>query len=55
MGDDVSEAELDQCKELFAFFDLNGDNSICAKEIGTVLRCMGQNPTDAEIQVGSCC
>ncbi|KAG1841451.1 calmodulin, partial [Suillus subalutaceus] len=37
-------------KEAFALFDIDGDGSITTKELGTVMRSIGQNPTEAELQ-----
>ena len=37
-------------KEAFSLFDKDGDGTITTKEIGTVMRSLGQNPTEAELQ-----
>ena len=37
-------------KEAFALFDKDGDGSITTKELGTVMRSLGQNPTESELQ-----
>merc|ERR1740117_1057809 len=42
--------ELEQCKENFSLFDVNGDGTITSKELGTVLRSLGQNLSQAELQ-----
>jgi hypothetical protein len=35
--------------EAFDIFDKNGDGVIAGKEVGPILRILGQNPTEAEI------
>ncbi|EPQ06863.1 Calmodulin [Myotis brandtii] len=42
-----TEAEF---KEAFSLFDKDGDGTITTKELGTVMRSLGQNPTEAELQ-----
>ena len=51
MGDEqLTNAQLAELKEAFSLFDKDGDGSITAKELGTVLRSLGQKPTEAELQ-----
>ena len=37
-------------KEAFSLFDKDGDGTITTKELGTVIRSLGQNPTEAEVR-----
>ena len=41
---------IPEFKEAFALFDKDGDGSITTKELGTVMRSLGQNPTESELQ-----
>lgn len=49
MTDELSPEELSNLKEAFSIFDKDGDGTITAKELGTVMRSLGQNPTDQEL------
>jgi|TARA_B110000008_G_scaffold256490_1_gene273949 calmodulin len=44
-----NEHERNQMKQAFALFDLDGNGFITNDELGTVLRKMGQEPTEEEI------
>ena len=37
-------------KATFAEFDSDGNGTISTRELGSALRCMGQNPTHSELQ-----
>ena len=41
---------VSEFKEAFSLFDKDGDGTITTKELGTVMRSLGQNPTEAELQ-----
>ncbi|CRK97025.1 CLUMA_CG010331, isoform A [Clunio marinus] len=45
----LTEDQVDELKEAFAIYDLDKDGLITTRELGTVLRQLGQNPTEAEI------
>merc|ERR1712080_692029 len=46
----LTSEELATFKEAFTVFDKNQDGTITTKELSTVMRSLGQNPTDAEVQ-----
>merc|ERR1712110_425104 len=50
MSDQLTEEQIQEFKEAFALFDKDGDGTITTKELGTVMRSLGQNPTEAELQ-----
>ncbi len=50
MTDQLSNEQITEFKEAFALFDKDGDGTITTKELGTVMRSLGQNPTEAELQ-----
>eukprot|EP01071_Lankesteria_metandrocarpae_P002214 Lankesteria_metandrocarpae@DN2164_c0_g1_i1.p1 len=50
MADELTESQIAEFKEAFALFDKDADGSITTKELGTVMRSLGQNPTEAELQ-----
>jgi len=50
MADQLTEEQIAEFKEAFALFDKDGDGSITTRELGTVMRSLGQNPTEAELQ-----
>uniref|UniRef100_H0VKV0 Calmodulin n=1 Tax=Cavia porcellus TaxID=10141 RepID=H0VKV0_CAVPO len=50
MADRLTEEQIAEFKEAFPLFDKDGDGTITTKELGTVLRSLGQNPTEAELQ-----
>ena len=46
----LTEEQISEFKEAFSLFDKDGDGTITTKELGTVMRSLGQNPTEAELQ-----
>ena len=50
MADQLTEEQIAEFKEAFSLFDKDGDGTITTKELGTVMRSLGQNPTEADLQ-----
>ncbi|KAL4571780.1 hypothetical protein LXL04_018545 [Taraxacum kok-saghyz] len=50
MADQLTDDQISEFKEAFSLFDKDGDGCITTKELGTVMRSLGQNPTEAELQ-----
>merc|ERR1712038_1503218 len=48
--DSLTGDDLATLKEAFTVYDKNNDGTITTKELSTVMRSLGQNPTDAEVQ-----
>lgn len=45
----LDETQIQEFKEAFSLFDKDGDGTISTKELGTVMRALGQNPTETEL------
>lgn len=45
----LSESQISDFKEAFTLFDRDGDGKITTQELGTVMRSLGQNPTEREV------
>ena len=50
MSDSLSENKLIECKEIFDYFDTDKDGEITLEELGELLRALGENPTEKELQ-----
>ena len=49
MCENLSEDQIGQFKDAFKLFCVDDDGSICSKELGLILRSLGQNPTEPEV------
>ena len=49
--ENLTEEQIGAFQDAFFQFDTDHDGVINAKELGPVLRAIGQNPTEAELQV----
>ncbi|XP_034164101.2 calmodulin-1a [Pangasianodon hypophthalmus] len=47
--DQLTEEQITEFREAFMLFDKNGDGSISTAELGSVMRSLGQKPTDTEL------
>ncbi|ODV94649.1 hypothetical protein PACTADRAFT_50513 [Pachysolen tannophilus NRRL Y-2460] len=45
----LSEEQITEFKEAFSLFDKDNDGKITTKELGTVMRSLGQNPSESEL------
>jgi len=50
MAEQYTEEQIAEFKEAFSLFDKDGDGTIDADELGTVLRSLGNQPTDEEVE-----
>eukprot|EP00096_Caligus_rogercresseyi_P002169 TRINITY_DN1413_c0_g1_i1.p1 TRINITY_DN1413_c0_g1~~TRINITY_DN1413_c0_g1_i1.p1 ORF type:complete len:182 (+),score=59.63 TRINITY_DN1413_c0_g1_i1:122-667(+) len=46
----ITQKELDEFSECFRMFDKDGDGTIDVKELGAVLRSLGNNPSEEDIE-----
>ena len=44
----LSDAQIEEFREAFHLFDRNQDGTITSKDLGSVLKAIGQNPSDEE-------
>ncbi|EDV42926.1 uncharacterized protein Dana_GF16772 [Drosophila ananassae] len=47
---DLTEEQVAEFKEAFIQFDKDGTGKISTRELGAVMRALGQNPTESELQ-----
>lgn len=48
--EELSKEQIAELKEAFLVFDKDGDGTISAKELETILKSLGQNPTEEELK-----
>ena len=51
MADVLNETQVAEFQDAFKAVDTDHDGFIASSQLGIVLRSIGQNPTDAEVQV----
>lgn len=49
-SDQLSKEQIAEFKDAFVLFDKDGDGIVTTIELGTVMRSLGQNPTESELQ-----
>jgi len=47
----LADEQVAEFREAFSLFDKDGDGTITTEELGIVMRSLGQNPTEDELQV----
>jgi len=50
MAQEFSEEQMQEFLEAFSVYDKDGDGTITTKELGTVMRSLGHDPTEKELQ-----
>ena len=48
--DDLTELQIAEYKEAFQIFDRHGEGAISSKELGTIMRSLGLNPSDEDLK-----
>ena len=50
MTENLTEEQIAEFKEAFQIFDKDGDGDITTKELSTVMKSLGQNPSEEELK-----
>ena len=45
----LSEKRIREIREAFSLFDRDGDGSICAEELGNVMKTLGMEPSQRDL------
>ncbi|XP_068671767.1 calmodulin-like isoform X1 [Montipora capricornis] len=48
--DKLTEEQIEEYRDAFKFFDKDGNGFITTRELGAIMRSLGQNPTEIELQ-----
>ncbi|XP_026462100.1 calmodulin-like [Ctenocephalides felis] len=48
--ENMTDEQIAEFREAFALYDKDGDGAISAAELGTVMRALGQTPSEAELK-----
>jgi calmodulin len=48
MASGLSDIQIEEYREAFHLFDRNQDGTITSKDLGALLKAIGQNPSDEE-------
>ena len=51
MSDILKSGTLSELEEAFALFDKDNDNRVARSDVANLMRSLGQNPTQNELQV----
>ena len=51
MADVLNETQVAEYQDAFSALDTDHDGFIASSQLGQILRAIGENPTDAEVQV----
>ena len=51
MADILSEAQIGEIQKCFSAVDTDADGIVRTSDLGKLMRLLGQNPTDSELQV----
>ena len=54
MKTDISEEQIEQCREIFNLYDKDGDGTIDSRELGDIMRSLGIYPSNEERFVAVC-